>query len=75
MNGFSKVKNITSVFNFGEVIGEGSFGKVRLAVNRKTGDQFAIKIMRKINSPGKTCNTLVKNEIDILSNVDHPNIL
>ena len=34
LKGFLKVKNISSLFNFGEVIGEGSFGKVRLAMNR-----------------------------------------
>ena len=34
-------------FTFLKDIGEGHFGKVKLAVSKKTGDNFAIKIMIK----------------------------
>ena len=49
-NGFKKIGSITSFYSFGEVIGEGSFGKVRLAVCKKTKLQYAAKIMKKISS-------------------------
>lgn len=74
-NGFKKIGSITSLYSFGDVIGEGSFGKVRIAVCKRTKEQFAAKIMKKVSSQGQPRNSLLQNEIDILSNVFHPNII
>ena len=35
-NGFKKISAIDSFYTFGEVIGEGSFGQVRLAVDNRS---------------------------------------
>lgn len=33
-------------YEIGKTIGEGTFGKVKLAINTETGDKMAIKVMR-----------------------------
>lgn len=74
-NGFKKITAINNLYSFGEVIGEGSFGQVRLAVDKQSQEQFAVKIMKKAGAHGQPRKYLLQNEIDILSDVSHPNIL
>ena len=66
----------TKIGNYliGEVIGEGTFGKVRLAKHVPTNESVAIKILskRKIEECGDTAR--VKTEIGILKKVNHPTI-
>jgi serine/threonine protein kinase len=38
-------------YRLGKTIGEGSFGKVKIAHHILTGQQVAIKIVDKINAP------------------------
>ncbi len=40
-------KPIEEFFNFHEVIGKGGFSKVRKAVHKATGDEYAVKILDK----------------------------
>ena len=58
----------------GKVIGEGTFGKVRLAKHTVTSENVAIKVLekRRIEEYGDTAR--VKNEIAILKKVNHPTI-
>ena len=58
----------------GKVIGEGTFGKVRLAKHTVTSENVAIKVLEKkrIEEYGDTAR--VKNEIAILKKVNHPTI-
>lgn len=58
-NGFKKINSIKSLYTFGDIIGEGSFGKVRLAVCKKTKMQYAAKIMKKTSTQGETRNSLL----------------
>lgn len=58
-NGFKKINNIKSLYTFGDVIGEGSFGKVRIAVCKKTKIQYAAKIMKKTSSQDEPRNSLL----------------
>jgi len=60
----------------GEVLGEGSFGRVREAVDSKTGRRCAIKILKKRNLR-KVPNgeELVNREIEILKKVHHSNCI
>jgi calcium-dependent protein kinase len=73
----SKNKNvdIRKNYEFISMLGNGNFGKVRLYRDRKQKDLlFAIKTLKKQHLT-KTYFELIKNEVNILSNLDHPNIV
>ena len=54
-------------------IGEGNFGKVKLAIFEPTGEQFAIKILNK-KKISKMKNKMQK-EIEILTKLNHINVV
>ncbi|OMJ92660.1 hypothetical protein SteCoe_4534 [Stentor coeruleus] len=58
-----------------EALGEGSFGSVRKVTHRLTQEDRAVKILhkKKLNSSSNMQSIL--NEVNILRNLDHPNIL
>ena len=58
----------------GKVLGSGAFGEVRLCTHRKTGAKRAVKIIKKSFLQGKE-ETRFLQEIEILKNMDHPNIV
>ena len=45
--GLKYVENIKERYKIGRVLGEGSFGQVRIALHRLAGVKCAIKIIRK----------------------------
>ena len=55
-------------------IGEGNFGKVKLAKLKSTKEKCAIKILDKEKLKTQTKSTLF-NEIEIISRLDHKNII
>ncbi|PHJ19606.1 calcium-dependent protein kinase cdpk9, partial [Cystoisospora suis] len=57
---------------FGETAGKGSFGKVQLVTNKKTGARRACKSIG-IQSPDQW--ELIKAEIELLKALNHPNIM
>ncbi|KAI8812489.1 kinase-like domain-containing protein [Cladochytrium replicatum] len=62
-------------YNVGKTIGEGSFGKVKLATHIATGEQVAIKCLSKAQistQPGQAERLL--REILVLATLTHPNI-
>ena len=71
----SKNKDIRKSYEFISMLGNGSFGKVRLYRDRNYKDLlFAIKTLKKEGIPPYQFN-LLKSEVTILSNLDHPNIV
>lgn len=67
-------KNIRAVYDLKQVIGHGHYGTVRLAVHKvRTSEQVAIKtlVKRKLRSEKDS----FEKEIDILTSLDHPNII
>ena len=62
-------------FNIKQVIGEGTFATVRLAINKQTGEQVAIKIMEKNKIIQKEDKIRIEREIKVLKNLRHPNIV
>ena len=65
-------QNLDSVYDRVKKLGEGSFGEVWLIRHKLTGKDYAMKIIEK----GPYSNTeQIKNEIEILKTLDHPNIL
>ena len=55
-------------------IGEGSFSKVKLAINKITNEKVAIKIISK-NKLMKTDKIRIEREIKILKSISHQNII
>ena len=53
-------------------ISQGAYGKVMLAKKKKTGDHFAIKVMRKLDLVRKNAVEMVANEKNILATSDNP---
>ena len=57
-----------------KLLGQGSFGTVYLVKNKKLNNYFAMKIIEK-SSNDEEKEDEIKNEINILRKLDHPNIL
>lgn len=65
-----------SDYIFGQTIGEGSTGKVKIAVNKNTSKTVAVKIVKKsiiANKPVVLAN--IKREVAIMRILNHPNLL
>ena len=61
-------------FTFLKDIGEGHFGKVKLAVSKKTGDNFAIKIMIKEKIESRIAKKFI-SEMEISKKFNHKNVI
>ena len=61
-------------FDFGQVLGEGAFGQVRLCVHRQSEIQYAAKILKKEKLIKAKQTKYVKSEKELLLVMDHPNI-
>jgi len=72
---FSFDFNIHHRYHFQRVINHGAFGQVKLYSDRIfSGTEYAIKCISKMRiKPNKIHQ--IKNEIEILSQLDHPNIV
>ena len=71
----SKNTDVRKNFEFISMLGNGAYGKVRLYRDRNYKDLlFAIKTLKKEGIPQYQFN-LLKSEVNILSNLDHPNIV
>ena len=71
----SKNKDIRKNYEFISMLGNGSFGKVRLYRDKNYKELlFAIKTLKKEGISSYHFNAL-KREVDILSSMDHPNIV
>lgn len=55
------------------MIGSGSFGSVKKAIRISDGKEVAIKIIPKRNV--KNHFDMVKDEVDVLSKLSHPNVI
>lgn len=61
-------------FQLGDCLGKGAFGSVYRALNWNTGETVAIKQVRLENLGGVELKTIML-EIDLLKNLNHPNIV
>jgi serine/threonine protein kinase len=61
-------------FQLGDCLGKGAFGSVYRALNWGTGETVAIKQVRLENLGGVELKTIML-EIDLLKNLNHPNIV
>ncbi|CAG0923027.1 unnamed protein product, partial [Notodromas monacha] len=56
-------------------LGQGTYGKVQLAVNRETGQEVAIKTIKKAKIETEQDLVRIRREIQIMSSVQHPSII
>ena len=71
----SKNTDVRKNYEFISMLGNGAYGKVRLYRDRNYKELlFAIKTLKKEGIPQYQFN-LLKSEVNILSNLDHPNIV
>jgi len=74
--GFKNVANIKDRYKIGKVLGEGSFGQVRIALHRQAKIKCAIKIIRKDKvGEHQLLQMLMDNELQVLEGTAHPNIM
>lgn len=62
------------VYKLGDVLGEGAFSVVKLAVNRKTGQKVAVKCIDRQGLPEEDTNSL-RQEVAIMKSLKHKNIV
>ncbi|KAL7836996.1 hypothetical protein SRHO_G00267070, partial [Serrasalmus rhombeus] len=63
--------NIKDVFDFKEVLGSGSFSEVFLVRERKTGNFYALKCVKK----KQLDHSNLENEITVLRRIKHKNVV
>lgn len=56
-------------------LGQGTYGKVQLGVNKETGQEVAIKTIKKSKIETEADLIRIRREIQIMSSVQHPNII
>ncbi|CAG8540816.1 12466_t:CDS:2 [Dentiscutata erythropus] len=74
---YTRKKKMGSIKNYQlskECLGKGSFGSVYKALNMETGEAVAIKQV-KISDLQKSELTFIMSEIELLKNLNHPNIV
>ncbi|KAI8904575.1 hypothetical protein DFJ77DRAFT_244216 [Powellomyces hirtus] len=62
-------------YKLSRTLGEGEFGKVKLATHTETGKQVAIKLIKKENIEQPNRRAKLMREISLLQAVDHPFIV
>ena len=62
-------------YEFKNTIGQGTFGKVKLAIYLPTNEKFAIKILNKSTIDTKNELPLVKRELNIIKTFTHINVI
>ncbi|KAM5181079.1 calcium/calmodulin-dependent protein kinase type 1G [Mantella aurantiaca] len=67
-----QTNNIRDTFVFMEVLGSGAFSEVFLVKHRSTGQHYALKCIKKVNSAR---DRSLENEIAVLKKIKHDNIV
>ena len=67
--------SILKVYDIIDVLGEGTFGVVRLGRDKITGEKVAIKILEKQKIIARHDEERVRRELDIIRRVNHINII
>lgn len=65
------------VFRFDIIkkLGQGTYGKVQLGINKETGQEVAIKTIKKSKIETEADLIRIRREVQIMSSVQHPNII
>ena len=58
-----------------KTLGEGTFGKVKLCIDEKTSEKFAVKILETRKIKEKDDQIRVDREINMIKTFEHPNLI
>lgn len=67
--------NLRQRFTLIKTLGEGTYGKVKLAKDRNTGEEVAIKYIKKTKIHDDVDLGRIRREIRIMSSLSHPHII
>jgi len=62
-------------YELGRTLGEGTFGKVKYAINTETNTPVAIKVLDKESIQRQNMGNQIKKEISIMKMVNHKNVV
>jgi calcium-dependent protein kinase len=71
---FENKGKLKDFYRIGKLIGSGAFGDVRICLHKESNSQRAVKILYKANMT-EDDERMLLNEINILRDLDHPNIV
>ena len=72
---YSDEKTFLNDFEILEVLGQGSYAKVKLLKNKNTGTLYAVKIYKKIHLEDEIRRENLEQEISIMASLDHISIV
>ena len=70
-----RIQTILSEYETKETIGKGTFSKVKLGIHKATNEKVAIKILEKSKIKEKDDLQRIIREMQILNELNHPNIV
>ncbi|KAH8358474.1 hypothetical protein KR093_000449 [Drosophila rubida] len=68
-------KKLRQRFDIIKKLGQGTYGKVQLGINKETGQEVAIKTIKKCKIEAEADLVRIRREVQIMSSVKHPNII
>jgi len=68
-------RRLKNRFELCKKLGQGTYGKVQLGINKETGQRVAIKTIKKSKIETEADLIRIRREIQIMSSVQHPNII
>jgi len=68
-------RKLKNRFEICKKLGQGTYGKVQLGINKETGQRVAIKTIKKSKIETEADLIRIRREIQIMSSVQHPNII
>jgi len=69
------MSSIFELYDIKDELGKGAFSVVKLALNKKTGEKVAVKVIDKTQASAESDEKRLKTEVAILKQVKHPNIV
>lgn len=70
----ASASGVDDFYRIGDLLGEGAFAQVKLAVDKESGEKCAIKIIAKHGYDKKEMAYIMR-EMDIMKSVSHPNVV
>nr|XP_027204035.1 probable serine/threonine-protein kinase DDB_G0277165 isoform X1 [Dermatophagoides pteronyssinus] len=70
-----KTHRLKQRFQVVKKLGQGTYGKVQLAINNESGQEVAIKTIKKNKVSNQQDLVRIRREIQIMSSINHPNII